>query len=222
MNIYIIGAGGFAAECHLYLSERMKINTEICFGGFLAEENKLYSYGLDSYFKGDYKKFSFSLKDRVIIAVGSPLARESLYNFFVSRQVSFYTLIAPSALISPSASFEEGNIFCHNVFVGPAVKIGKMNLFNVGTGLGHDAEVGSFNMINGHVAINGFSKIGDRNILGTQAALLPYASLGSNCKLSPGSIVYKKIKDNSLATGNPALKTLTLTAEGKIDGNISR
>ena len=221
MNIYIIGAGGFAAECHLYLTERMKSEQQLKFCGFLAEENHLNQYGLENFFLGHYENFSFKREDRIILAIGTPHIREKIYTFFVLKNITFYTLIAPTALISSSASFGVANIFCHNVFIGPGTHIGNANLFNVGVTIGHDAKIGNFNMINGHVDITGFASIGDNNILGSHAVLIPKSKVQSFCKIGAGSVVYRKIKNNTLAVGNPAQKIALLTNTGEIDGNLS-
>lgn len=220
-HIYIIGAGGFAAECHQYLVEVKKHDIQISFEGFLAKENRLGQYNLSSFFLGDYEGFAFPSGAAVILGIGTPSIRKKLFEHFLKRNISFYTLIAPSALVSASSSIGEGCVICHNVFVGPAVTLGRGNLVNVGTTLGHDASIGDFNMINSHVDITGFARIGDLNLFGTHAAMLPHSKVGSRCKIAAGSVVYKRIRDDTLAAGNPAQKILDLATQEKRDGCIS-
>lgn len=209
-NIIIIGAGGFAAECHFYLREVMKQEEDLAFGGFLADSHVLGQYGLEEYFLGHYADYAFAPNDRIVIGIGSSEARERLYDFFSSRGINFYTLVSPSAMLSPSARLGRGNIFCHNVFVGPGAVLGDCNLLNVATTIGHDAHIGSFNVLNSHCDITGYAQIGDRNFFGTHASMLPHSKVGSGCRIGAGSVVYKKIKDNILAVGNPAIKIYDL------------
>lgn len=209
-SIIIIGAGGFAAECHLYLLEVMKRDDSLAFRGFLAEDNVLSQYGLEDYFLGHYANYAFESTDRIIIGIGSPAIREHLFELFTLRGVEFYTLASPTAMISPSVKMGRCNIFCHNVFVGPGVSVRDCNLFNVATTIGHDVQIGSFNVLSPHCDITGYSKIGDKNFFGTHASMLPHSVVGSGSKVGPGSVVYKKIKDNVLAVGNPAMKIYDL------------
>jgi len=209
-NVIIIGAGGFAAECHLYLLEVLKRDDSLAFGGFLADSHVLGQYKLEKYFLGHYEGYAFAPNDRIVIGIGSPEARERLYGLFSLRGIDFYTLVSPTAMISPSARLGRGNIFCHNVFVGPGAVIGDCNLLNVATTIGHDAQIGSFNVLNSHCDITGYAQIGNGNFFGTHASMLPRSKVGSGCKIGPGSVVYKKIKDNILAVGNPAIKIYDL------------
>jgi sugar O-acyltransferase (sialic acid O-acetyltransferase NeuD family) len=205
-NVIIIGAGGFAAECHLYLHEVIRQDSALAFGGFLAESQNLDQYGLSEYFHGHYDDYAFAPNDRVVIGIGSPDSRQCLFELFVSRGVEFFTLIASTAMISSSVKLGCGNIFCHNVFVGPGVVLGDCNLFNVAATIGHDVQIGSFNILSPHCDITGYAKIGDRNFFGTHASMLPRSRVGSGNKIGAGSVVYKRIKNNVLAVGSPAMK----------------
>jgi len=205
-RIWIIGGGGFASECHLYLTEAMKRDPKLTFGGFLATSHSLEHYGLECMFRGSYEEHDFEPEDSVVIAIGTPQVRQRLFEEFDDLGVDFYTLIAPSALLSPSVCYGRGNIFCHNVLICPGVGIGDGNLFNVATTVGHDSCIGNFNVLSGHCDITGYAKMGDLNFFGTHAGMLPKAQIGSRCRVGAGSIVYKKFKNDALAVGNPAMK----------------
>lgn len=205
-KIWIIGGGGFAAECHMFLTERMKIDHSLAFGGFLATHHNLFQYGLEHLYVGHYGTHTFCVEDYVVIAIGNAEARKNLFEQFVQKGIRFYTLTAPSALVSPFARIGKGNIFCANVQISPGVVIGDANLFNSGTIVGHDAKIGNFNVFSAYCAITGYAQIGAQNFFGTCAGMLPRASVGSRCTIGAGSIVYKRVKDDTLAVGNPAMK----------------
>ncbi len=209
-NVIIIGAGGFAAECHLYLLEVIKQDDSLAFGGFLADSHVLAQYGLEEYFLGHYEDYQFAPNDQIVIGVGATDARARLFELFSSRGIDFYTLVSPTAMISSSVRLGRGNIFCHNVFVGPGAVIGDCNLINVASTIGHDAKIGSFNVLNSHCDITGYAQIGDGNFFGTHASMLPRSKVGSGCRIGAGSVVYKTIKDSVLAVGNPAIKIYDL------------
>ncbi|WP_027187597.1 acetyltransferase [Desulfovibrio cuneatus] len=205
-RIWIIGGGGFAAECHMYLSERMKYEPGIVFGGFLATSHMLGQYGLEGLFKGHYNDHVFEPHDSIILGIGNAEVRNTLFYEFVARRVNFYTLIALSAQVSPQASIGRGNVFCPHVCISPGVTIGDGNIFNIATIIGHDASVGNFNVLSTHCAITGYAKMENENFFGIYAGMLPHSRIGSRCTIGAGSIVYKRLKDDVLAVGNPAMK----------------
>ena len=70
--------------------------------------------------------------------------------------------------------------------------------------MGHDAKVGNFNVIMPNVNISGGVTIGDSNLFGVGAIVLQQVKIGTGVRLSPGSVLLTKPKDNNLYIGNPA------------------
>lgn len=203
-NIIFIGAGGFGSECYQYLLDVMNIDKNISFKGFLSTSNDLAPYGLQKYFLGHYDDYDFEDNDYLVIAIGSPIARYKLYNHFKSKGLKFYNLISPKAFITHTDNIGECNVIAPFSTIAYNTLIGNGNLINVSCALGHDSVIGNFNIIGSYSGFAGFSSLDDGNYLGPRVSLFPKAKVGSNCKISAGSIIFKKLKDNSIAFGNPA------------------
>lgn len=203
-NIIFIGAGGFGSECYQYLLDVMSIDKEICFKGFLSSSNDLFPYGLQKYFLGHYDTYKFDENDFVVIAIGEPIARYKLYHLFKTKGVKFYNLISPKAFITNTQNIGECNVIAPFSVVAYNTQIGNGNLINVCCALGHDSIIGNFNVIGSYSGFAGYSQIQDGNYLGPRVSLFPKAKVGSNCKISAGSIVFKRLKNHLIAFGNPA------------------
>lgn len=205
-NIIFIGAGGFASECYSILIENIKNDKTFCFKGFLSTSNDLEPYGLQHLYLGNYENYKFSKDDYILIAIGEPRVRESLYNNFKAKGVNFYTLIAKTAVIPNVENIGEGSIIANFVTIAMNTKIGVCNVLNTHSGIGHDSLIGDFNTFSTFTDICGFAMIGNNNFFTSRCSVLPHSKIGNNNKFLPATVVYKKCKNDSIMQGNPALK----------------
>lgn len=207
-TIYIVGGDGFARECYMYLKERIDVDKNIIFGGFLGHNGygeKTNYHNLVQYYKGDVSQHNFKEDEYVIIGVGSPFLREIIYTDLKKIGVQFYTLISVSSKINEFVEFGEANIFIH-FLPSPNVKIGKCNLFNGWTVVGHDVEIGNFNFFAPRVQVLGNVTIGNNNSFGANSISIPKSKIGNNNIIAPLSVIYKGCRNNCYMSGNPALK----------------
>lgn len=205
-NIIFIGAGGFASECYTTLIENIKNDKSIFFKGFLSTTNDLKPYGLQCLYLGNYENYEFSNDDYILITIGEPSVRESLYNKFKSKGVNFYTLIAKTAVVPNIENIGEGSIIANFVVVAMNTKLGVCNVLNSHSAVGHDSIIGDFNTFSTFTDICGFVSIGKNNFFTSHSTVLPHSKIGNNNKFLPATVVYKKCRNNSVMQGNPALK----------------
>jgi sugar O-acyltransferase (sialic acid O-acetyltransferase NeuD family) len=138
------------------------------------------------------------------ICVGDAVLRWQLYRELNKTFARWKSIIHPTARIMASAHIGDGAIIAPHAYVGPLAKIGVNSLINVGVSIGHDANIGHSAVISPQVAINGFASCGEATFIGAAATLLPSASLGSQCKLSAGSVFGGSVTNGFLLHGNPA------------------
>ncbi len=74
--------------------------------------------------------------------------------------------------------------------------------------IGHDAKVGSGCTICDHCNVMGNVSIEDAVFLGGSAAVLPNITIQTNAIVGAGSVVTRKVKDNTTVFGNPAVKVI--------------
>ena len=140
----------------------------------------------------------------VVIAIGDPLVRASIYEKSVAAGLIPQTVIHPTAIVSPTAAIGEGSILCPFSFVGPSARVGQNCIINNYASIGHDAVLGQSCVLSPYSTLNGSSQCGERSFLGTASVILLGKALGASSKLSAGSILNSDTDDGALAVGNPA------------------
>ena len=203
MNLYIYGSGGNGCElCDI--AERInsqKIRWEnIFFVDDIRVENVWYDRKIC--------RFDEMLADNheyeCIISLGEPLHRQSLYEKLVSHNVSFATLIDPSAEISPSVTIGQGCIIGSRSFISSNSKIKDNTMLEVNTIVGHDISIGKHSVISSCTVIGGATEIGDETFIGLNCTLKDKLKIGDRCVIGMGSSVFSDINDDYIALGNPA------------------
>ena len=140
----------------------------------------------------------------VVIAIGDPSVRANIYAKSVSAGLIPLTIVHPTAIISPSASIEQGCVIGPFSFIGPFAKVGSNCIVNNYASVGHDAIVGDSSVLSPYSTLNGSAMCGERSFLGTASVILVGKVLGASSKLSAGSVLTSDTDDGALAVGNPA------------------
>ena len=203
-KVFIIGAGGFAAELTEYIKDNnlMTEKKVEIIGYFDIDDEQYNRYNFTSPFLGNERKYNFTKSDNIILAVGNPNLRKNILNYFLNVECSFYNFIHYSCKISSSSSIGIGNIFCPNIVVGPNAVIGSHNLFNYNTSVPHDTHVINNNIFSPYVQLTGFVEVGENNLFGTMVVVVPSIKIGNNNKIQAATLVDRNIKDGNLISTN--------------------
>uniref|UniRef100_UPI004049CF5D acetyltransferase n=1 Tax=Flavobacterium sp. TaxID=239 RepID=UPI004049CF5D len=201
-KIIIIGAGGHAAEIRDYITHyNNAVATEKQFEvvGFLDDnENNYKAYSFNEPFLGTIKEHEVSTNVLYVMGIANVKYRRPIVSSFINKGAKFATLIHPSAIISPSATIEEGCVISHNASVGPKAVIGRFNMLNSRCTIGHDTKMGDFNFIGPQVVFSGFTQIGNDNMFGVNAATIPSIEIGNNNTIAAGMIITKPVGDEEI------------------------
>lgn len=149
---------------------------------------------------------------RFILALGGPHKRLHVYKKILSLNGNAYSLIAPSAIIGHYAvNLGDGINIMHNVFISSDVQIGKGTLINTFSSIHHDVIIGDFCELSPRSTLLGGCRIGKFTTIGSAATILPDVIIGQNVTIGAGTVVTKKIPDNSMVVGVPGriIKKLT-------------
>ncbi|TLD98683.1 hypothetical protein LS73_008415, partial [Helicobacter muridarum] len=124
----------------------------------------------------------------------------------------FYNLISPKAFVTHTNNIGECNVIAPFCVIAYNARIGIGNVINVQCAVGHDSHIGNFNIVGSYSGFGGFSMLGCGNYLGPRVSLFPKSIVGDNCKISAGSIIFKRVRSNKIVFGNPA----TIIGENEI------
>jgi acetyltransferase-like isoleucine patch superfamily enzyme len=119
---------------------------------------------------------------------------------------NWFTLVHPSASVSPSASLGKG------VFVGPLAsvssetQIGEFSTLGRNSTIGHHSSIGSFSLVGPGAVIPGNVEVGARTLIGPGAIFVNGLRISQGSLIGAGSVVTKHVRGGSQVMGNPAKK----------------
>ena len=212
IDVFIVGAGGFAAELTEYIVDNNNnTNKRINIKGYFDINIENYKkYDFKAPFLGNEVDYDFKEGSIVLIASGDSNLRKKVVENLQYKKIKFENFIHYSCLISRTSKIGKGNIICPNVIIGPNTVIGNFNLINYKTALPHDCEVGNLNTFSPNVQITGYCKIGNMNFFGVSSGCTPKTTIGNNNKIQAGVIVAKKVSDKSIVFSMEKIKSMKL------------
>ena len=209
-NLIIIGAGGLGREVldmALDIQEQFP-ETEWRVKGFITDIpgdfNDKDTIGYD--IVGDIEHHVVSDDNVYAFAIADIGFKIKTINRFLDDGAQFITLVHPSSIIGRTVKIGTGSIISPRVTITCNVEIGNFVRIGGGTSIGHDAIVSDYSVISGTCGINGYAKIGRGTFLGSHVAVCPHAVIGDFASVGAGSVVLRRVKDNTHVFGVPAKK----------------
>ena len=115
----------------------------------------------------------------------------------------FGRAIHPSAIISNSATIEEGTVVMAGVVINAEAKIGKHCIINTKSSIDHECVIEDYCHIAPGCTISGNVTIGEGTWLGVGSTIIQGVKVGKNCFIGAGSVIVNDIPDNCKAYGVP-------------------
>lgn len=204
-GLVIVGAGGFGREVLQYAYDVCLVDRSLYVKGFLDDTvTDLTAFGLDVAVLGDTRSYQPAASDRLVIAVGEPSLRAALARRFEERGAAFASIVHPLAYVSAAARVGVGCVVAPFATVGAAARLGDHSVLTFYASVGHDARVGRCCAISPHAVANGGTEIGDEVFVGSHAVVNPLKVVGDRSKVAAGSVVYRSVPPDSIASGTPA------------------
>jgi sugar O-acyltransferase (sialic acid O-acetyltransferase NeuD family) len=212
IDIYIVGASGFAREVAIYVLDtrfyiiRGFIDKEIHASKNVVIRSDVYPVIDEKYFLDKCKSDSFI--PNVVIAIGDPAIRSFVAKKY-QENCSFPNIIHPSALLmDDDINLGKGNVISPGCVILTAVNIGDFNFLNVSVSVGHDVNIGNCNVFNSKVSIPGNVTVGNCNLFGANSSVIQGIKIGSDNVIGMGSVLLKGIIDGVTMFGVPARRIL--------------
>ena len=209
-NLIIIGAGGFGREVLEFALDIQEQNPEIGWRvkGFITDIpgdfDKKNTLGYE--ILGDIEHHKVSKNNIYAFAIADIDFKMKTTKSFIDQGAKFVTLVHPSATIGRTVKIGQGSIISPKVSVTCDVEIGDFVRIGSGTSIGHDVIIEDYSVISGTCGINGYAKIGRGAFLGSHAVICPHATVGEFASVGAGSVVLRKVKNNTHVFGVPAKK----------------
>ena len=204
MRNIIIGAGDFGHEIAEYILDVQDSTGNLPGEIVFLDDKNTKSQLEDIKIISTIDSFVPHRDDIFFIAIGDVTKREEIYKYLKEKQYTLGTLIHPTAYISKWSKIEAGSIICPFSTIGFKARIGANVIINTYSAIGHHSKVDQSSIICPHVTIAGNADIHACCFIGSSAVVLPGKSVGMKASVSAGSVVYRNVKPNKLAVGNPA------------------
>ena len=204
MRNIIIGAGDFGHEIAEYILDVQDSTGNLAGEIVFLDDRKTKSQLGEIKIISTIDSFVPHRDDIFFIAIGDVIIREKIYKYLKEKQYKLGTLIHPTAYISKWSKIEAGSIICPFSTIGFKARIGANVIINTYSAIGHHSKVDQSTIICPHATIAGNADIHSCCFIGSNAVVLPGKSVGAKASVSAGSVVYKNVKPNKLAVGNPA------------------
>lgn len=132
--------------------------------------------------------------------------RKDKFDYLKSIGANFPTIISPDAVISKTATIDEGTIVMHGAILNSDSKIGKNCIINTGCLIEHDVVIGDNTHLSTNSTINGQCEIGSQVFLGSGSILINNINIVPNVVIGAGSLVLKSVMEPGVYVGAPVKK----------------
>jgi len=205
-KLVIIGAGGFGREVKTLIDSINNQSPTYHFLGFFDdgfEKGEI----VNGYpvLGGIYDINSINYECSVVIAIGDPQTKKSLFDKIVNTNVNFPNIIHPNVLISNDfVEIGIGNIICASCIITCNIIVKDFVILNLFCTVGHDTIISSFSSFMPSVNISGEVLINEKVYVGTGAKIINQLEIGANTIVGAGAVVSKSLPENCTAVGIPA------------------
>lgn len=203
-DIIVVGASGYGREVFQYVKDLAAVRPDIRPKGMLDDDPGLRAEPGGEAIIGDTRTYAIQADDRFVVSAGNPAVRQALAERLAGRGATFFTLVHPTAYVSPTARIGTGCVVSPFASVGSRAQLDDHILLVMYASVAHDCTVGSFCSFSPYSAVAGGSVVGPRVFLGGHALVTPMRHVGQDSKIAAGAVVYRDVPEGSLAAGNPA------------------
>ena len=203
-KIVIVGAKGMGKSTLWTIMDINKVSNAFDVVGFLDDDKKLHGKKINGYpILGGINWLSNKKNIGCIIAIGDSWIREIVVKKLKNFNVSFPTIIHPSALISEFVTVGEGTSIHAGVIIPPDSEIGNFVCINTGSQIGHDCKIKDFVSINPGVNVNGYTIIEKGAYIASGVTIKDVIKIGKWSVIGIGGVIVNDVKPYSLYLGNP-------------------
>jgi sugar O-acyltransferase (sialic acid O-acetyltransferase NeuD family) len=146
-------------------------------------------------------------EDEICVSVGDPALRRRLAAKCAGLR--FASVVAPTAIVDPTAELGEGAAICDFVMINSLVRIGRHFQANYYSHVSHDCVIGDYVTFSPRTSCLGTVHVGDGVFVGAGAVIRNGGrgrplTIGEGAVIGMGSVVIADVPAGAVVFGNPA------------------
>jgi len=204
-RLILVGGGDFARELINWTDDLVDQGKSIPVTGFLDDNPDAFKgFHYPVAYLGSIQSYVSLPGDRLLMAVGNPKVKKSLFVDLKLKGCTFATLIHPSAVVARTATLGEGVVVCPQAFVSADAVVGDLCAINGSASVGHDVKLGSFATLSAHVDLTGWVNVAECVFFGSGARVLPKVKIGYGARIGAGAVVMRSVPADAVVYAPPA------------------
>lgn len=204
-RLILVGGGDFARELINWTDDLVDLGKSIPVTGFLDDNpDALKGFQYPVAYLGSIQSYVPQPGDRLLMAVGNPKVKKTLFADMKSRGCHFSTLIHPSAVVARTARLGEGVVVCPQAFISADATVGDLCAINGSASVGHDVKLGSFATLSAHVDLTGWVQVDECVFFGSGARVLPKVKIAAGARIGAGAVVMRSVPADAVVYAPPA------------------
>lgn len=140
----------------------------------------------------------------VVVGIGNNDIRRMKHRILAEHNVSFATLIHPSAVVSNSASIGVGTVVMPRAVINSDSWIGISCIINTSSVVEHDCKINNFAHLSPNACLGGQVNVGEAAWVGLGSSIKHLVSIGDNATVGVGAAVVKNVVAHDVVVGVPA------------------
>lgn len=150
---------------------------------------------------------------RVVIAIGSSVARRRIAKRLAELGIEAETLIHPSAQLGPRVIVGQGCMIGAGAVLTSDITVGAHSIINIGTTVSHDCRLADYVTLAPGCNLAGGVTVREGADLGIGATVLPGREIGMWSTVGAASCITKPVPANSTVVGVPG-RTIRTKPDG--------
>jgi len=205
-ELYIVGTGGVGKLAQQIVNDINSVGVTWDLRGFFDDDEEKHGTDINgSPVLGSVDDTQSISNGKIIVAIADPSTKIKVVRTIEKKtNLSFATLVHPSAWIGNRVAIGEGSIIYPGCMINVDVKIGPHVQINKGCTVGHDSLIRSGVTFGPSVNIGGNVTIEEKVYFGINSATIQNVSIGANATVGAGATVVDDIRANSTVVGTPA------------------
>lgn len=201
----VVGGGGFGREVACWARDKLAASGGGQVSGFLDDEiSDAGPFPPGILYRGKIDSYRPEANEELLLAIGSPKAKEDIVTRLKTRGGRFATLIHPAAVVASTAQIGQGVVLCPYAVVSANASVGAFVAVNVASSVGHDVRVGAFSTLSAHDDLTGKVVLEERVMVGSGARVLPGLRVGADAVIGAGAVVVRNVAAGATVYALPA------------------